>query len=88
MPVFAQSKSLKALAFFNDFVRKQLIPKKLILHTQYTSARKKGISLLSHSERCKDLRQTDLCKNLGKTGSLPCPFKEYQFFFFLETKSP
>ncbi len=43
-------KSLKALAFFNDFVRKQLIPKKLIIHTQYTSARKKGISLLYQSE--------------------------------------
>ncbi len=24
----------------------------------------------------KDLGQSDLCKNLGKFGSLPCPFKE------------
>jgi hypothetical protein len=25
----------------------------------------------------RDLYQTDLCKNIGKTGSLPCPFKTF-----------
>ncbi len=32
----------------------------------------------SNGSKCsvRDLGQSDLCKNLGKFGSLPCPFKE------------
>ncbi len=26
----------------------------------------------------RDLGQSDLCKNIGKTGSFPCPFKSLQ----------
>jgi hypothetical protein len=26
----------------------------------------------------RDLGQSDLCKNIEKTGSMPCPFKEFQ----------
>ncbi len=30
-----------------------------------------------------DLGQSDLCKNIEKTGSLPCPFKCVTNFFYL-----
>ena len=41
------------------------------------------------SRSVRDLGQSDLCKNLGKFGSLPCPFKgtqawdNFEFFFTL-----
>jgi hypothetical protein len=60
-----------------EFAKIFILEKRLPLITD-TGSRRLGVSVIrgvanSSKISVRDLGQSDLCKNIGKTGSLPCP---------------